>query len=175
MWVDEDKTMLNISDHNLVRAWFNMGGDNTSRPQKKLVKEVTWISRDQDKIEKCAKDFKTKIGKKCSFKNCMDKIRTSVNHTMKKRLKRKPNKRKKEKKYIIKAARWVDSELLRSINLRSKLSKAWRYARKRKEPEQVLEIYKDEYETQKKLTAEMTSQKKSQWEVEKNRRNMEQQ
>merc|ERR1712239_88345 len=70
MWVDEDKTMLNISDHNLVRAWFNMGGDNTSRPQKKLVKEVTWIS--------------------------MDKIRTSVDHTMKKILKKKPNKRKKE-------------------------------------------------------------------------------
>ena len=103
----------------------------------------------------------------------MDKIRTSVEHTMKKRLKKKPNRKKKEKKYMIKAAKWVDSELLRSINLRSKLSKAWRYARKRNEPEQVLEIYKQEYVSQKKITAELTSQKKSQWEVEKNRRNME--
>merc|ERR1712002_1452397 len=25
MWVDEDKTMLDISDHNLVRVWFKMG------------------------------------------------------------------------------------------------------------------------------------------------------
>merc|ERR1712082_410293 len=167
MWIDEDKTMLNISDHNLVRAWFSMGGDNTPKPQKKPVKEITWISRDQDKIEKCAKDFKTRIGKRSSFKNCMDKIRTSVEHTMRKRLKKKPSRKKKEKKYMIKAAKWVDSELLRSINLRSKLSRAWRYARKREEPEQVLEIYKQEYVSQKSITPKLTGLKKSQWEVEK--------
>merc|ERR1712239_73085 len=144
-----------------------MGGDSTQKPQKKPVKEITWISRDQDKIEKCAKDFKTRIGKKSSFKNCMNKIRSSVEHTMRKKLKKKPSRKKKEKKYIIKAATWVDPELLRSISLRSKLSRAWRYARKRKEPEQVLEIYKQEYVSQKIITAKLTGLKKSQWEVKK--------
>ena len=78
MWIDEDKTMLNISDHNLVRAWFHLGGDNFSRPPKKPVKEITWISRQQDRINLCVENFKGKIGKKLSFKKCMSKVKSSV-------------------------------------------------------------------------------------------------
>merc|ERR1711867_94123 len=35
MWIDEDKTMLNISDHNLVRAWFQIGGGKTTQRLRK--------------------------------------------------------------------------------------------------------------------------------------------
>merc|ERR1712082_306472 len=161
MWVDKDKTMLNISDHNLVRAWFSMGSDNTPKPQKKPVKEITWISREQDRINLCVEDFKTRIGKKSSFRNCMSQIKSSVEHTMRRRLRKKPG---RKKKYIIKAATWVDTELLGNIKLRSQLSKAWRYARKRNEPEEVIERYKQEYILQKSKTAKMTGHKKSQWE-----------
>ena len=38
MWIDEDKTMLNISDHNLVRAWFHIGGENFPNIKKEESK-----------------------------------------------------------------------------------------------------------------------------------------
>ena len=41
-------------------------------------------------IQKCVENFKAKIGKKHTFKNCMDKIKVSVDHTMKKSLRKKP-------------------------------------------------------------------------------------
>ena len=37
MHVDEDKALLRISDHNLVRAWFKVGP--TSKPRGKKVKQ----------------------------------------------------------------------------------------------------------------------------------------
>ena len=90
MWVDEDKTMLNISDHNLVRAWFQVDGENFPKPRKRTVKEITWISREQGRIDLCVENFKTKIGKKHSFKKCMNKIKSSVEYAMRRRLRKKP-------------------------------------------------------------------------------------
>merc|ERR1711874_943169 len=52
MYINEDRHMLSISDHNLVK---------------------TWIRRDEDRLVKWAESFKKKIGKKHSFKKCMNK------------------------------------------------------------------------------------------------------
>ena len=60
--------MLNISDHNLVRAWFQIGGENYPKIKKKKAKEIIWTSRDQDRIDLCVEDFKSKIGKKTPLK-----------------------------------------------------------------------------------------------------------
>merc|ERR1712179_586517 len=76
MVIDEDRTMLNISDHNLVRAWFQIGNNNYNIPKKKPIKTTTWISREQDRIDLCVREFKNKVGKKISFKGCMSKIKT---------------------------------------------------------------------------------------------------
>ena len=157
MWVDEDKTMLNISDHNLVRAWFQIGNVDCPKPVKKPVKEITWISREQDRIDLCVRDFRNKIGKKHSFKKCMNKIKSSVEYTMRRKLRRKPG---SKRQIILKAAPWVDTELLGNIKLRSQLSRAWRHARKRNEPEEAIKIYKQKYILQKSRTAIMTGQKK---------------
>ena len=164
MVIDEDKAMLNISDHNLVRAWFQIGNENYNIPKKKPVKTVTWISREQDRIDLCVSDFKTKIGKKMSFKGCMGKIKTSVEHAMRRKMKRKPG---GKKKLTLKAAPWVDGELISNIKLRSKYSREWRHARKRGEPEEVVERYRRSYMDQKSRTAIMTENKKSLWESKK--------
>merc|ERR1712239_109515 len=105
--------------------------------------------------------LQAKYRKKLNFKKCMTKVRSSVDFAMKRRLKRRPG---GKKKIDLKAAPWVDSELKENIKLRSKLSKAWRHARKRKEPEEVLDKYKDEYFLQKSRTAILTGDKKSEWE-----------
>ena len=164
MFIDEDKAMLNISDHNLVRAWFQTGNDNYHIPRKKPVKTITWISREQVKIDKCVIDFKSKIGKKVSFKSCMGKIKTSVEHAMRRKMKRRSG---GKKKLTLKAAPWVDEELIVNIKLRSRYSREWRFSRKRGDPEEIVERYKRSYIDQKSKTAIMTQDKKSQWEIKK--------
>merc|ERR1711942_421356 len=146
MWIDEDKIMLNISDHNLVRAWFKVGTIKPTKKKKKNIKEITWISRDPERIDKCVVDFKKSIGKKINFKKCMTKMSASVNFAMKRKLRRRPG---GKKKIELKAATWVDTELKVNIKLRSKLSRAWRHARKREEPKEVLDKYRDDYFLQK--------------------------
>merc|ERR1711888_219135 len=69
MWVDEDKTMLDISDHNLVRVWFRMGNNNYRGGKKKPRKRITWISRHPTNIAKCVKNVKARIGRRHGFKH----------------------------------------------------------------------------------------------------------
>ena len=104
MWIDEAKTMLDISDHNLVRVWFKLGNDNYRAMKKRPKKRITWISRNPVNILKCVSNFKARIGKKYKFKDCMEKLKVAVNHTMKKTKLQKPGR----KRQTLKAARWVD-------------------------------------------------------------------
>merc|ERR1711913_256740 len=162
MYIGEDKTMLNISDHNLVRVWFKISNNNSKPSWKKPTKKcITWISRDEDRLNLCANSFREKIGKKHSFRKCMSKFKTSIDETMKRRKMIKLG--GKGKLRLISAA-WVDKELIDNIKLRSKLNREWRMARKRKEPDEVLKQYERRYLNQKRLTALMTGDKKSAWE-----------
>merc|ERR1711874_544455 len=68
-----------------------------------------------------------------------------------------------KKKVKLLVAEWVDNELIENIKLRSKLSREWRHARKRKEPEEILRQYERRYLKQKSITALMTGDKKSAW------------
>ena len=94
----------------------------------------------------------------------MSKVKSSVEFAMRRRLRKKPG---GKKQITMKAAPWVDTELLGNIKLRSKYSRAWRYARKRNEPEEVINKHKQEYILQKNKTATLTGLKKSQWEEKK--------
>ena len=46
------------------------------------------------------------------------------------------------------AAEWVDEELIENIKIRGKLSRRWRIARKKGEPQEVLNNYEKEYKQQ---------------------------
>ena len=165
MLIDEEKTMLNISDHNLIRAWFKLGNTkHNNQVDRKASKKLTWISREPDRIEKCVEDFKKKIGKKISFEGCMGKIKTAMECTMRRQ---KRIRRKDKKRITLTSAPWVDETLINNINLRSKLSKEWRYARNRDDTPEEIEKHKQRYLEQKRLTATMTGDKKSEWESKK--------
>merc|ERR1711874_796474 len=76
MIIDEEKAMLNISDHNLVRVWFQIGNDNLKTNWvKKAPKEFTWISRDEDRLIQCATSFRSKIGKKTLYVNACRRLK----------------------------------------------------------------------------------------------------
>ena len=67
-----------------------MRSENYKAPKKKPLKRITWISRKPERIQMCVENFKSKIGRKHSFGECMDKLRLSVDHTMKRSFKKKP-------------------------------------------------------------------------------------
>ena len=64
---------------------------------------------------------------------------------------------------IIRAAEWMDLEIIESIKLRMKLNKIWRFSRRNKTP-RIQKACKEEYENQRKVTEALIYKKKSQWE-----------
>jgi len=147
MYIDEERSLLNISDHNLVRAWFRINpGHKKAKWNKTTKKCITWISRDEDRLVKCAESFKRKIGKKISFKKCMNKMKSSIDETLRRR-KMVKLAGKNQVKMI--SAPWVDDELIENIKLRTFLNKEWRMARARGESNEILEMYKERYMRQK--------------------------
>ena len=93
----------------------------------------------------CLESFKGKIRKKHTFKHCINKLKTSVEHTMKRSFKKKPG----GKNQSIKAAPWVDKELTDNIELRSKYSREWRYARKKGDVEEIKECERKYFQQKK--------------------------
>ena len=165
MHIDEDRTMLSISDHSLVRVWFRLGNDKEKTDwKKKKSKIITWISREEDRLKIFESVLLPKIGKKISFRKCMDKLKSTLNSTMRRRKKIKLGNKNNMK---LLAAEWVDDELIGNIKLRSQYSREWRYARKNKCPPNIIEQCKNRYLKQQRLTSIMSGDKKSQWEKEK--------
>ena len=78
--------------------------------------------------------IKRHIGKNTSFNKFMKKINILVNLTLRKRKKIRVG--RKENK-VIRAAEWVDQELMENIRLRMRLNRNWRFARKNNLPEIV--------------------------------------
>ena len=88
-------------------------------------------------------------------------MRLTVNLTLKKRKKIKLDRKGRK---TIRAAEWVDQELIDNIRLRNRINKKWRFARKNKLLKEVQGEYKKKNEIQKKITSVMAGEKKSNWE-----------
>ena len=131
MHIDEEKELLNISDHCLVRAWFKMGTKLKTNWKKTQMKEIQWVKKDEESLKKFETAFLPKIGKSTSFEGFMKKVKTTQDIVLKKRKRIKVGKRGKQK---VTAAEWVDMELIDNINIRSKLSRRWSLARKQRKP-----------------------------------------
>ena len=163
MHIDEERAILNISDHNLVRAWFKIGHNMKPKWEKKKHKTITVMKKDESSLEKCRNHLKNQIGRSSNFNLFLKKLKTSVNHHLKKRKRIKVGKKGNK---IIRAAEWMDLEIIESIKLRMKLNKIWRFSRRNQSP-QIQKACKEEYENQKKVTAALIYRKKSQWEKDK--------
>ena len=94
----------------------------------------------------------------------MNKIKSTLNTTMRKKNRVKLGSKGKE---TILAAEWMDQEIIDNINLRSKYSRQWRYARKNEESDEVIESCKRRYVEQQRKTSMMLGVKKSSWEEKK--------
>ena len=112
MFIDEEKEQLNISDHCLVRSWFNLGPQTKTNWKNAEFRRIEWIMKDQDSLEKFEKDLLPKIGKKISFNSMMEKIKSSQNKILRKSKRIKIGSRGNVK---VTAAEWVDLELIDNI------------------------------------------------------------
>ena len=51
MHIDEEKELLNISDHCLVRAWFKLGNEEQTRWNRQKIKNVICVKKDEESIK----------------------------------------------------------------------------------------------------------------------------
>merc|ERR1712179_758557 len=133
----------------LTRVWFKIKNKNGNTDWKKTnSKTIDWVSKDEKSLKKFEAAFETQIGKKISFKKCMNKMKYTLNYTMRKKKKIKTGKRGNN---LILAAVWVDEELRNNIKLRSYYSRQWNKAKKNKNLPVIIEEYKKKYQKQKKI------------------------
>ena len=86
MHIDEDKALLKISDHCMVRAWFKIGPTSKVNWEKqKKQKVITVIKKDEESLEQFKESFKRHIGKNTSFNKFMKKLKNTVNLILKKK------------------------------------------------------------------------------------------
>ena len=120
--------------------------------------------KDEDSLKKFEAELLPKIGKKINFESFMKKIKNTQDVVLKKRKRIRIGRRGKQK---VIAGEWIDIELIDNINLRSKLSRTWRVARKQGEQLKILKLYEEEYKEQQRKTSIMSGGKKVQWEIRK--------
>ena len=157
MHIDEDKLLLDFSDHCLVRAWFKINPSNKIKKEKTIYKNLSWIKKDQESYERFKTIFKNKVGKKVNFNKYMSKLNDTVKTVL---LKKKRIKVKKKGNNILLAAKWVDNELIDNLKLKSILNRKWRKAKKDNLNTVIQEELRTEYFNQKKLTIQMEYDKK---------------
>ena len=58
MHIDEGKELLDISDHNLLRAWFKISPTHILKNKKEIYKNISWIKKDDISYEKFKNHFK---------------------------------------------------------------------------------------------------------------------
>ena len=58
MNIDEEKALITISDHCLVRAWFKLGQIQNIKCRKTIYKNISCIKRDEESYEEFRKAFK---------------------------------------------------------------------------------------------------------------------
>ena len=107
MHINEEKELLNISDHCLARAWFKMGPKQRTNWKNPSIKEIQRIKKDEDSLKKFEAELLPKIGKKTSFEGFTKKIKTTQDIVLKKRKRIRVGRRGKQK---VTAAEWVDIE-----------------------------------------------------------------
>ena len=79
--------------------------------KKNNSKVIKWVGKDEKSLKKFETAFIPQVGKKISFKKCMNKMKTTLNTTMRNRNKIKVGGKGKNKML---AAEWVDEELIKT-------------------------------------------------------------
>ena len=124
MNIDENAEEVNMSDHNLIRAWFKIGRGDTRKWEKKNYEIRTWYKKDEESLKKMEEELLTKISGPTSFNSLMDKIEIAQDRTLKAQKKMRTCMNGGER---VVAAEWVNDEV--QSYLKERKNKIWREAR----------------------------------------------
>ena len=83
MHIDEDKEELDIIDHNLVKAWFNIEIQEETTWKKTKYETIEWYKNDLDSLKKMEETLQSMIGKRCGFNRIMTKIKAAQEKELK--------------------------------------------------------------------------------------------
>ena len=83
MDIDEEKIQLDISDHNLIRAWFSIGKERNEKWKKKEYEIKTYYKKDEESLKNMEKDLMSGIKGKISFNTLMDKVEIAQDRNLK--------------------------------------------------------------------------------------------
>ena len=67
MDIDEEKIQLDISDHNLIRAWFSIGKERNEKWRKKEYEIKTYYKKDEESLKNMELELMSGIKGKISF------------------------------------------------------------------------------------------------------------
>ena len=110
MYVDKNKGELSISNHNLVKAWFNIG-EEKSTWKNESYETIEWYKKDLDSMKKNGRRPNTH-DRNIGFGDFMRKIKISQEGKLK--VKKRIKVGKKGDTRIL-AAEWVDKKLKDNI------------------------------------------------------------
>ena len=150
-----------MSDHNLVRAWFNIGRGDIKKWEKNKHEIRTWFKKDEESLTKLEEDLLTRINGPTSFNNLLNKIEIAQDRTLK--VQKKMGTGINEGERIL-AAEWVDDEVQAYLKERKTKNKMWWKARRDNKPQETLERLEEEYKTQQKETSNIMGMKIGAWE-----------
>ena len=83
MDIDENKEQFNISDHNLIRAWFSIGKERNEKWKKKEYEIRTYYKTDEESLKNMEENLMSGIRGKISFNSLMDKVEIAQNRNLK--------------------------------------------------------------------------------------------
>ena len=161
MDIDEDRIQIDISDHNLIRAWFNIRHDKQENWKGKRHETITYYKTDKESLGKMENELMQKIHTGTNFNKLMDRVELAQDKKLKQQKRIRIGKR--EDKYI-KSAAWINEEILINQKLRQILNAKWRKARKNKKSKREIESLEKDYRMQQKSTSILIGITKGAWE-----------
>ena len=126
MRINENGEEINISDHNLIRAWFKIGRVNGADWKKTETELRKWYTLDQEALENMEKEVENRIRGPISFRGMMGILIISQEKHLKRTRKILIGKKRREE---VLSAPWIDRKGIMMIKLRKIKSRAWRHAR----------------------------------------------
>ena len=161
MEIDEDKIQVDISDHNLIRTWFNIRHGKQENWKEKRYETITYYKKDTESLQQMEEELMKGLYRGAKFNKLMDKVELAQDKKLKQQKRIRVG--KIEDKHI-KSAAWMNEEILMSQRIRQILNAKWRDARKKNKPKKVINELEKDYKIRKKITTNLIGKTKGEWE-----------
>merc|ERR1711888_129274 len=115
MDIDEEGIIIDMSDHNLVRAWFDLKHKTQANWKEKNYETITYYSKEAEDLKEMEEELMKGIYKNTNFNKIMDNMEIAQDRKLKKRKRIRVG--RLDDKYI-KSAAWMTEAIIISQKIR---------------------------------------------------------